>query len=125
MSADGVVDIPSKFSVEKTIDRLVALLAAKHIKIFARIDQAAEAQAVGLSMSKTQVLIFGDPKGGTPLMVKHPSIAIDLPLKAVAWESEDGKVWLSYNAPEYLKTRHNLDAVPFEAIEAILEAAAH
>ena len=126
MSAQGVIDIQSKFSVSETIDRLESLLRGKGIKVFARIDQRAEAQVVGLSMPRTELIIFGDPKAGTPLMVKYPSIAIDLPLKAVAWESSDDKVWLSYNAPEYLKTRHHLDAAPFSALGAILlEAAAH
>ena len=123
MSAQGVIDIQSKFSVSETIDRLESLLKGKGIKVFARIDQGAEAQAVNLSMPKTELIIFGDPKAGTPLMVKYPSIAIDLPLKAVAWESSDGKVWLSYNDPEYLKARHHLDVVPFAAIGAILQAA--
>ena len=125
MSAQGVIDIQSKFSVSETIDRLESLLKGKGIKVFARIDQRAEAQAVNLSMPKTELIIFGDPKTGTPLMVKYPSIAIDLPLKAVAWESSDGKVWLSYNAPEYLKARHHLDAAPFSALGTILEAATH
>jgi uncharacterized protein (DUF302 family) len=125
MGAEGVIDVESRFSVRETIDRLESLLRNKGIKIFARIDQRAEAQAVNLSMPKTELIIFGDPKVGTPLMVKHPSIAIDLPLKALAWESTDGKVWLSYNAPEYLRTRHHLEAAPFGALGAILEAAAH
>src|SRR5215467_9204983 len=123
MSAQGVIDIQSKFSVSETMDRLESLLRGKGIKIFARIDQHAEAQAVGLSMPKTELIIFGDPKAGTPLMVKYPSIAIDLPLKAVAWESSDGKVWLSYNTPEYLRERHHLDALPFATIGAMLQTA--
>jgi len=123
MTAQGVIDIQSKFSVSETIDRLESLLRGKGVKIFGRIDQRAEAQVVNLSMPKTELIIFGDPKAGTPLMVKYPSIAIDLPLKAVVWESSDGKVWLSYNAPEYLKARHHLDVVPFATIGAILQAA--
>jgi uncharacterized protein (DUF302 family) len=95
------------------------------VKVFARIDQAAEAKAVGLEMRPTVLVIFGDPRGGTPLMNRYPSLAMDLPLKALVWQSTDGNVWLSYNAPEYLKERHNLDAEPFGAIRAILEAAAH
>ncbi len=125
MNIEGVVDIPGAFSVSDTANRLDALLRAKGMKIFIRIDQTAEAQAVGLAMPRTELLIFGDPKIGTPLMVKYPSLALDLPLKAVVWEALDGKVWLSYTAPEYLKTRHGLDFVPFKAVEAILEAAAH
>ena len=123
MNAEGMADILSDFSVAETMDRLESLLRARGVKIFARIDQAAEAQAVGLSMQKTQLLIFGDPKAGTPLMVKFPSSAMDLPLKALVWESADGKVWLSYNTPEYLKARHHLDAAPFRAVIALFQAA--
>jgi len=120
VSGKGIVDIPSAFSVVETMDRLESLLRANGIKIFARIDQKAEAQAVGLSMRDTQLLIFGDPRAGTPLMVKYPSIAIDLPAKALAWESTDRKVWLSYNSPEYLKERHNMDSSPLLALAAIM-----
>jgi len=123
MSGKGVVDIPSRFSVRETIDRLESILGAKGIKIFARIDQKSEAEAVGLSLRETQLLIFGDPRAGTPLMVKHPSIALDLPAKAVAWEAADGKTWLSYNSPEYLKERHDMDSPPLLALEAMLAEA--
>jgi len=124
MNAEGMADILSSFSVAETADRLESLLRARGVKIFARIDQAAEAQAVGLSMPKTELLIFGNPKSGTPLMVQFPSIAMDLPLKALIWESADGKVWLSYNTPEYLKARHRLDSAPFRAVTALFQAAA-
>jgi uncharacterized protein (DUF302 family) len=124
MNAEGMTDILSNFSVAETMDRLESLLRARGAKIFARIDQAAEAQAVGLTMPQTQLLIFGDPKGGTPLMVKYPSLALDLPLKALIWEAADGKVWLSYNSPEYLKSRHHLEAAPFRAVTALFQAAA-
>ncbi|HTS16607.1 MAG TPA: DUF302 domain-containing protein [Verrucomicrobiae bacterium] len=117
------MEIPSKYSVQETIDRLSSLLTSKGVKIFARIDQAAEAQAVGLSMPNTQLLIFGDPRAGTPLMRRYPSIALDLPLKALAWESADGKVWLSYNSPDFLMRRHHLESPPFKAVEAIFSAA--
>ena len=120
VSGNGIVDVPSAFSVGETIDRLESLLRAKGIKIFARIDQKAEARAVGLSMRDTQLLIFGDPRAGTPLMLQYPSIAVDLPAKALAWESADGKVWLSYNSPEYLKDRHNTDSPPLLALTAIM-----
>jgi len=125
MNAEGMINILSQFSVIETTDRLESILRAKGIKVFARIDQAAEAQAAGLSMLGTQLLIFGDPRAGTPLMIKFPSLAMDLPLKALVWESADGKVWLSYNAPEYLQRRHHLDSAPFRAIGALLEAATH
>ena len=123
MNIEGVVDIASAFSVPDTANRLEALLRAKGIKIFIRIDQSAEAQAVGLSMPRTELLVFGDPKIGTPLMVRYPSLALDLPLKALVWEAADGKVWLSYTAPEFLKVRHRMDSAPFKAVEAILETA--
>lgn len=123
MSAEGEIKLPSRFSVAETADRLEAHLKSKGIKIFARIDQAAEAKSVGLSMPETQLLIFGDPKAGTPLMVKYPSLALDLPLKALIWRSADGKVWLSYNSPEYFKARHHLDSAPFGPMGTLLEAA--
>ena len=123
MGGKGVVDIASAFSVPETMDRLESLLKARGIRIFARIDQTAEAQSVGLVMPKTQLLVFGDPAVGTPLMVKYPSIALDLPLKALAWESAEGTVWLSYNSPEYLRERHHLDSPPFRALVAVFAAA--
>ena len=101
-SDNGIVNKPSKYSVKDTLDRLEAVLKSKRILIFARIDQKAAAQNVGLNMRPTELLIFGDPKAGTPLINWYPSVAIDLPLKALAWESKDGKVILSYNSPEYL-----------------------
>ncbi len=106
MSIDnGIISKPSKYSVAETIDRLEAVFKAKGIKVFARIDQKAEAENVGLTLLPTQLLIFGNPKAGTPLMVAAPLSAIDLPLKALAWEDGEGSVWLSYNAPSYLKQR--------------------
>src|SRR5580704_9330785 len=103
MNTTGIIDLASKHSVVETVDRLEALLKAKGIKIFARIDQAAEAKAAGLTMRPTVLVIFGDPKAGTPLMNKYPSLAMDLPLKALIWESVDGKVWLRHNSPEFLQ----------------------
>ena len=117
------MNLASKYSVVETIDRLEALLRSKGIKIFARIDQAAEAKAVGQALRPTVLLIFGDPRAGTPLMEKYPSLALDLPLKALAWESEEGRVWLSHNAPEYLMQRHHLSAPPFKAVEQLMGAA--
>jgi len=105
MAGKGVVSKPSAHSVEETIDRLEGVLREKNIHIFVRIDQRAEAKKVGLQMPAMELLIFGNPKGGTPLMIAEPTIGIDLPLKAMAWEDREGKVWLSYNAPEYLQDR--------------------
>ena len=89
-------------------ERLAAILQAKGITIFARIDQQTEAEKVGLNLCPTQLLLFGNPQAGTPLMVAAPTIALDLPLKALAWSAADGKVWLSYNDPNYLKQRFSL-----------------
>ena len=108
MSANGITDLPSKYSVAETMDRLQSLLRSKKITSFVRINQAAEAKAVGMSMRPTEILLFGDPRAGTPLMEKHPSLAIDLPLKALAWEDGSGKIWLAYNDPAWLAERHGI-----------------
>ncbi len=123
MAAKGVIDLPSPYPVKETIDRLEILLESKGARIFARIDQRAEAVNAGLEMRPTELLIFGDPKAGTPLMNAFPSLALDLPLKALAWESVDGQVWLTYNAPEYLAERHQLDKVPFKPVELLIREA--
>ena len=107
-TTNSIISQPSPYSVTETIDRLEAVLQAKSITIFARIDQQAEAEKVGLSLLPTQLLLFGNPKAGTPLMVAEPTIALDLPLKLLAWEADDGKVWLSYNDPNYLRQRFSL-----------------
>ncbi|MDZ7968572.1 MAG: DUF302 domain-containing protein [Nostoc sp. DedSLP03] len=105
---NGIISQLSQYSVPVTIDRLEAVLEVKGITIFARIDQQAEAEKVGLSLCPTQLLLFGNPKAGTSLMVAEPTIALDLPLKILAWEATDGKVWVSYNDPNYLKQRFSL-----------------
>jgi len=105
---NGIVDVPSNHSVEETVDRLKDILQTKGITLFALIDHSGEAEKVGMKMPPTKLLIFGSPKAGTPLMLAAPSIAIDLPLKILVWEDAHGKVWLSYNTPEYLKDRHGL-----------------
>jgi len=104
----GLVSKPSHYSVPETMDRLVAVLQAKGMTVFGRIDHADAAKKAGLSMRSSQLVIFGNPKGGTPLMVAPPSAAIDLPFKALAWEDAEGKVWLSYNALTWLKERHGI-----------------
>ena len=106
----GIVDLPSRYSVSETLARLQVLLKENGVSVFALVEHSGEAAKVGLEMRPTQLLIFGNPKGGTPLMVAAPSVAIDLPLKALAWQDAQGKVWLSYNAPEYLQQRHNIPA---------------
>ena len=103
---NGLIAQPSRYSVPETMDRLVNVLQSKGFIIFARIDHAAAAEKAGLSMRPSQLLIFGNPKGGTPLMVAAPTAAIDLPLKALAWEDANGKVWLGYNSPAWIKERH-------------------
>ncbi len=105
-SIPGFVSKASQHSVPETIQRLSALLKSKGVAIFALINHSGEAEKAGLKMRPTQLLVFGNPKGGTPLMVAAPSTAIDLPLKALVWEDADGKVWLSYNSPDYLQQRH-------------------
>lgn len=102
---NGIISKSSPYSVTETIDRLETVLQAKGIAIFIRIDQQTEAKKVDLSLRPTQLLLFGNPQAGTPLMVAEPTIALDLPLKALAWEAADGNVWLSYNDPNYLKQR--------------------
>jgi uncharacterized protein (DUF302 family) len=124
MSARGVSQIKSHHSVSETSARLVERLDAKGVKIFAHIDQRTEAEKVGLSLRPTELIIFGDPKTGTPLMEAYPSLALDLPLKALIYEDALGEVWLCSNSPEYLAERHGLAAVPFQAIGKLLEAAA-
>lgn len=105
---NGLITKPSKYPVAETLTRLEGVLKSKGMSIFGRIDHQAEAEKVGLQMRPAQLLIFGNPKGGTPLMVASPTTAIDLPLKALAWEDANGKVWLSYNAMSYLRTRHDI-----------------
>ena len=105
---NGLLHVASPHSVPETLNRLESVLQSHGLTVFARVNHSGEAQKVELTMRPTSLLIFGSPKAGTPLMVARPSIAIDLPLKALAWEDADGKVWLSYNSPQYLKERHQL-----------------
>lgn len=107
-AGSNLVTKPSKYSVSETIDRIEQAVIAKGMKVFARIDHSGEATSAGLTMQPTQLLIFGNPKGGTALMVARPTAAIDLPMKALAWEDADGKVWLTYNSPELLHERHGV-----------------
>ncbi len=105
---EGIVKIPSHHSVDETVDKLRTILKSKGVTLFALVDHSGEAEKVGLKMPPTKLLIFGNPKGGTPLMLAAPSAALDLPLKILVAEDSDGKVWISYNSPEYLKERHGL-----------------
>ena len=110
LSGKGIVDRPSSHPVDQTVENLTRILQAKGVTLFALVDHSGEAEKVGLKMPPTKLLIFGSPKGGTPLMLAAPSIAIDLPLKILVWQDGQGKVWISYNSPEYLKERHGLPA---------------
>ncbi len=100
----------SHYSVAETIDRIARAVTDKGMTLFARINHAEEARQVGLEMPPTELLIFGNPKGGTALMVATPTVAIDLPMKALAWQDQAGRVWLTYNAPALLPARHGLAA---------------
>jgi uncharacterized protein (DUF302 family) len=105
---EGIVKTPSRHSVDETVDKLKTILKSKGVTLFAFIDHSGEAEKVGLKMPSTKLLIFGNPMGGTPLMLAAPSAAIDLPLKILIAEDSEGKVWVSYNSAEYLKERHGL-----------------
>jgi uncharacterized protein (DUF302 family) len=122
----GIVKIPSHRSVDETVEKLKTILASKGVTLFALVDHSGEAEKVGLTMPPTKLLIFGNPKGGTPLMLAAPSAAIDLPLKILVAEDAQGKVWISYNSPEYLKERHGLpeNLLPNIAVVQPLAAAA-
>jgi len=124
-SENGITTITSHHSVDETVQRLEAALQAKGVKVFGLIDHSGEAEKAGMSMRPTKLLIFGNPKAGTPLMLATPSIAIDLPLKILVWEDADGSVRVSYNSPAYLQARHGVPAGLMQNI-AVLEAlAAH
>ena len=126
-AGEMLVTKPSHYSVPETIDRIEKAVTAKGMRIFARIDHGGEAKKVGLEMKPTELLIFGNPKGGTPLMVAKPTAAIDLPMKALAWEDKDGNVWLTYNSPELLRQRHGVPAElisKLDSVGALLEQAA-
>ena len=123
----GLVRLPSRHSVAATIDRLDANLRQRNILVFARIDFSGDAARAGLSMRPEQMLIFGNPRAGTPLMLQAPAVGIDLPLKVLAWEDADGKVWVAYNDPQYIVRRHGIDAAltaSLAAVVPLIEAAA-
>ena len=119
----GIVNLPSRKSVAETAKQLASIIESRGMTVFTQIDQRAAANAVGLDMKPMVLLLFGNPKAGTPLMKKYPSLAIDLPLKVLVWEDEAGRVWVSYNSSEYLMQRHGLAEKPFQAVEALLAQA--
>jgi uncharacterized protein (DUF302 family)/uncharacterized membrane protein YidH (DUF202 family) len=125
-TGNGIVSISSNHSVDKTVENLQQMLQAKGVKLFALVDHSGEAAKAGLQMPPTKLLIFGNPKAGTPLMLAAPSSAIDLPLKILVWEDTSGKAWISYNSPAFLQARHNFPAnlVPNIAVVETLAAKA-
>ncbi len=126
-AVDGLTTLPAPRGVTATLDRLEALAKERGLMIFARINFGADAARLGLSLRPTELLLLGSPKAGTPLMAATPSLAIDLPLKVLAWQATDDRVWVSYNTPEYLQRRHGLSAELLKNISglgALVEAAA-
>jgi uncharacterized protein (DUF302 family) len=124
MSENGLITIRSQGSVEATIDSLEASLRDSGVDIFARIDHRAGAKSAGMSLRPTEVLIFGNPKAGTPLMQAKQTIGIDLPLKVLAWKDASGNVWVAYNDPAWLAARHALGDDTAEAISGLARALA-
>lgn len=118
MAAEGLITIKSSFGPEDTMKRLEAEVKAKGLTVFAHVDHAAGATAVGLPLRPTDLIIFGNAKGGTPLMQQAQTIGIDLPLKALVWQDEQGATWLSYNDPAYLAGRHGVG----ESAKAVVTA---
>jgi len=123
MQDNGIIDKLSNHSVDETVQKLKALLQARGVALFALIDHSGEAEKVGMRMPPAKLLIFGNPKAGTPLMLASPSSAIDLPLKILVWEDAQGKAWISYNSPAYLQARHKLPPELLKNI-AVVEALA-
>jgi uncharacterized protein (DUF302 family) len=105
---NGILRNPSRLSVDETVTRLESVLQSRGVKLFAIVDHSGEAASIGMKMRPTKLLIFGNPKAGTPVMLASPSAALDLPLKILVAEDAKGRVWISYNAPAYLQARHNL-----------------
>ena len=124
MAADGLTTISSGFGPQDTMNRLETAVKAKGMTVFARIDHAAGAAAAGLPLRPTELLIFGNAKGGTPLMQSVQTIGIDLPLKALVWQDASGKTWLSYNDPEWLAKRHGLGGETEAAVKMMTGALA-
>jgi len=112
LAADGLVQTQSPVSVQETMDRLEQLVEARDLTVFARIDHAAGAAKVGQTLRPTQLLIFGNPRGGTPFMQCAQSTGIDLPLKALVWEDDEGQVWIGYNDPAFIAQRHGVPDCP-------------
>ena len=108
MKENGLVTVSSEFSVAEAINRLVSIVEGAGFTVFARIDHAANATPIGLTLRPTQLLIFGNPKGGTLLMQDRQTVGLDLPLRVLVWEDADGGVWLNYDDPDWIAKRHEL-----------------
>ena len=121
---NGIVNKPSSHSVNEAVAKLKGILQAKGVTLFAMVDHSGEAEKVGMKMKPTKLLIFGNPKAGTPLMLAAPSCAIDLPLKILIWEDGGGKVWISYTSPQYLQKRHGLPQELLQNIAVVENLAA-
>ena len=119
MATDGLITVKSSFGPEETMNRYEAEVRAKGMTVFAHVDHAAGAAAAGLPLRPTDLLIFGNAKGGTPLMQSVQTIGIDLPLKALVWQDVSGATWLSYNDPAYLTRRHGLDETANATVTAM------
>lgn len=115
----GITTVPTHGSVEQATDKLAALIEARNLILFARIDFAEDARRAGLTMLPSQLLVFGHPRAGTPLMQAVPTMALDLPLKVLVWQDADGRVWFSYNATDYLQARHDAPSELLKAIDGI------
>jgi uncharacterized protein (DUF302 family) len=125
MNDDGLVSVASRFSAPDTMKRLLAALPAHNMTVFARIDHAANAVAAGMSLRPTDLVIFGNPKGGTVLMQDQQRAGIDLPLKALVFEDADGKVWLTYNDPAWIARQHGVGhAAAVQAMTAAMKTLA-
>ena len=122
MAADGLITIASSFGAEETADRLESEITARGMTVFARVDHAAGAAQVGMTLRPTELLIFGNAKGGTPLMQSDQAVDIDLPLKALIWEDAAGKTWLSYNDPKWIAQRHGLGPDAERVIDTLANA---
>jgi uncharacterized protein (DUF302 family) len=122
MPQDGLISTASQHSAHYTVERLIAALGKRNLTVFARVDHAAGAASVGLPLRPTEVVIFGNAKGGTALMQDQQTSGIDLPLKALVWEAADGKVYLTYNDPHWIAQRHGLGAASAGAVEALAKA---
>ena len=125
-SVEGIVSRPSPFSVEETLERLKGTIHSRNLTLFAQIDHSDLAKQIGLTMQEAHVLIFGNPKGGTPLMIASPLLALDLPLKVLVWKSADDQVWVTTTSVTYLRDRYNIPqglAGNLAVVDAVIEQA--